>query len=301
MQVRKAAYQSLGPFITTFKEEEGESAEGTQMSSLELQNSNSDAKLGADCTMSDEGERCGPQQARDNGPHADSSEPLCCDENATLESSVTWIEKQLKVVSLSECAGGREPDEGGRCEATEYNDVMFWRQPLPDIDLNLLSGSSTHLLSTKEAEIRNGRSGEEEEKEKVVVEVHMEENGEKETDGMEEEDKKQVVREETSKDPLSLEKKEVMEEKFVVHFEDDVISDSADRACPTAVHNLIRTSSHEVLLHSTPAPHNNLVASSSDMELTIQMDHSSQQPLPVSWEEGSVARLLWCYVFGCPL
>ena len=271
------------------------------MSSLELQNSNSDAKLGADCTMSDEGERCGPQQARDNGAHADSSEPLCCDENATLESSVTWIEKQLKVVSLSECAGGREPDEGGRCEATEYNDVMFWRQPLPDLDLNLLSGSSTHLLSTKEAEIKNGRNGEEEEKEKVVVEVHMEENGEKETDGMEEEDKKQVVREETSKDPLSLEKKEVMEEKFVVHFEDDVISDSADRTCPTAVHNLIRTSSHEVLLHSTPAPHNNLVASSSDMELTIQMDHSSQQPLPVSWEEGSVARLMWCHVFGCPL
>ena len=267
------------------------------MSSLELPNSNSDANLGADCTMSGEGERCASQQARDNGTHSDSSEPLPCDENATLESSVTWIEKQLKVVSLSECAGGREPDGGERCEATEYNDVMFWRQPLPDLDLNLLSGNSSHLLSTKEAEIRKERCGEEEEeKEKVVVEVCMEENGEKEKDGMEREDKKQVVREETSTDPLSLEKKEVMEERFVVHFEDDVISDSADRACPTAVHNLIRTSSHEVLLHSTPAPHNNLVASSSDMELTIQMDHSSQQPLPVSWEEGSVARLMWCHV-----
>lgn len=274
--MRKAAYQSLGPFITTFQEDKGEDAEGAQPSSLEPANSSCEQKPDASWAKSGEGEGCTAQQTRDKDWHSDASEPLSCQENASLESSETWIEKQLKVVSQMECVGVQEQD-GGRYESTEYNDILFWRQPIPDLDLNLLNNSSSHWLVTEEVERRKEES-EEEEKEEEVRERGNEENGVGEE---EREDKRLAGREENSKDAPSLEDKDVVEERSGVHFEDDVISDSTGREGPTALHSLLRTSSHEMLMHSTPAPHSNL-ASSSDMDLTIQMDHSAQQPLPVS-------------------
>lgn len=295
-QVRKAAYQSLGPFITTFKEEEGEDAEGAQLSSLDKTTSSSELRPVVDCTTSGEGVGRASQQTGGKETHSDTSEPVSCPENASLETVETWIEKQLKVVSLTECVRACDPDGGGGCEATEYNDVLYWRQPIPDLDLNLLNDSSSRLLSTEEPGRRKDGVGEEEREEKVMEKERGEgENGAAENEGEGREDKRQVREEESSKDAPSLEDKDIVEDRFVVHFEDDVISDSAVQVGPTGVHNLLRTSSHEVLMHSTPAPHNNL-ASSSDMELTIQMDHSSQQPLPVS--RTGVTALPYGVLFG---
>ena len=310
--MRKAAYQSLGPFITTFQEDKGEDTEGAQPSSLEPANSSCEQNPDANWAKSGEGEGCTAQQMRNKDRHSGTSDPLSCQENASSESSETWIEKQLKVVSQTECVGVREHD-GGRCESTEYNDILFWRQPIPDLDLNLLNNSSSHLLVTEEVGRRKGESEEEEKKEEEVRERGKEEEEEeeeevrergkeeeevrergkeeeevrergKEENGVEEkkrEDKRLLRRAENSKDAPSLEDKDVVEERFGVHFEDDVISDSTGREGPTALHSLLPTPSHEMLMHSTPAPHNNL-ASSSDMDLTIQTDHSAQPPLLVS-------------------
>ena len=315
--MRKAAYQSLGPFITTFKvEDEGEDVEGKELSSLEPAEGRCEQKTEGDSEAAGEGEQRTAQQMRDECVRSYPSLPSN-EEDPSLQSSETWIEKHLKVVSITDCVREQELDRGS-CESPEFNDVLFWRQPIPDLDLNLLNNRSSHLCSSEEVEKRevtrgeeNGREetggeetrGEESRMEETKGEkTRMEETGgdkneEKEGRGAEEkemnerEDKQWVEREESAKDTQLLEDKDVTADRVVVHFEDDIISSSTDREGPMPLHSLLRASSQEMLLHSTPAPHNNLTTSS-DMELTIQTDQTPPQALPVS-----TARRRHCVVW----
>ena len=231
--MRKAAYQSLGLFITTFKPQELEEDDDDSLHQVEIKEerlssncvSNSSCGTSASEGCSEQVERCHnplPQELPEDG----------------YSVKETWIEQKLNVISYENCE-------------TEYSNLLFWKQPIPPLDLALIG------TEDKEGERQEGEGEEQEEEEEE-----------------EEEEERTESFDPKSESTAFTNTQQFSEEKAVVHFLDEEDDDQCTQPQSCDLMKIInRTVSEECLVQqtSTPAPLTN-VSSLSDMELTTS-DH----------------------------